>query len=215
MKINLPTVNSCIKFAGIDWRVLAVENNKALLISKRVLEKRPFHAVDEDITWENCTLREYLNGDFYNRLGEKAKAAIAETINIGSDNPWYGTSGGNTTTDKIFVLSLEEVARYFGDSGALTEQKKGKNISYFYVKDRRHVQIAKPDVSEWCSYGDQYNSARIAYNKTGTAQRWWLRSLGDQSYHATYVYDNGSVDVGGVGISVESYGVRPALWLTL
>jgi len=213
-----PSAGSGLKFAGIDWRVLTVENNRALIISKKVLENRPYHVKSEDITWEGCTLREYLNGAFFNILAEKAKAAIAETSIASSNNPWYYTLS-NMTTDRIFLLSLEEVARYFGDSGAL-KQKKGHKISYFCVKNNKYIQIDKPDVSEWCSFGDQYNSARIAYNKAGRAQRWWLRTPGDRSFHATYVFNNGYVDVGGVDVSAEHvgaqcYGVRPALWLEL
>jgi len=95
---------SFVKFGGIDWRVLAVENNKALLITKEILEKRPYNAEYEDVTWETCSLRQYLNGEFYNSLGA-AKSAIAEVQNSNPDNPWYGTAGGNTTDNRQGVFT--------------------------------------------------------------------------------------------------------------
>ena len=117
-----PPIGSAYKFAGIDWRVLDIQGNKALLISKEVLEKRPYNDEYKDITWEKCTLRGYLNGEFYNKLGA-AKSAIAETRNANPNNPWYGTTGGNATIDKVFLLSLEEVCSYFGNSAASLKEK--------------------------------------------------------------------------------------------
>ena len=56
------------KFCGadpIEWRVLAVENGRALLLSKYALEAKPYHNTDIDITWEESDLRAWLNGTFY------------------------------------------------------------------------------------------------------------------------------------------------------
>ena len=85
-------IGSIIEFADIDWRVLDIQGNKALLISEKVLETRRYNDEYKDITWEKCTLRGYLNGDFYNKLGA-AKGEIAEMRNGNPDNPWYGATG--------------------------------------------------------------------------------------------------------------------------
>jgi len=79
---------------------------------------------------------------------------IAETRVIYNDNLWYGSSGGNDTTDKIFLLSLEEVVKYFGDSGQFNRPRR-----------------------EWV-FNDQYNSARVARDANGQVSWWWLRSPG-------------------------------------
>jgi len=215
MKSKLPTVGSTINFAGIKWRVLAIENNKALLITKRVLEKQPYNVESIDVTWEDCTLRKYLNGEFFNKFNDKSKAAVAETVNINSDNPWYGTDGGNTTTDKVFLLSFDDIAKYFGDSGALA-QRKSASIKYFTVQgvNKTWHKIDKPNISEWCVFSDQYNAARAAYNNAGKAARWLLRSPGDHTNHNAYIINNGSVDVGGTCVIIAC-GIRPALWLNL
>ncbi|MDR2546300.1 MAG: DUF6273 domain-containing protein, partial [Lachnospiraceae bacterium] len=188
-----------VKMAGIDWLVLAMEEEKALLISEKVLEERPYHKEGGDITWEKCSLRKYLNDDFYNRLGA-AKGAVAETRNINSNNPWYGTKGGSNTTDKVFLLSLDEVVKYFGDSGDL-KNKKRKKYNGELASDGYYLH-------------DKLNSARIAKDKKGEACWWWLRSPGGRSSYAADVGGDGYVGVAGRHVS-DAPGVRPALWLNL
>ena len=48
----------------IEWQVLEKKGNKALLISKKVLDVQPYNKEKKDITWEKCTLRKWLNKDF-------------------------------------------------------------------------------------------------------------------------------------------------------
>ena len=185
-------IGSIYQFANIDWRVLDIQNNKALLISEKILEKRPYNVEYEDITWEKCNLREYLNGEFYNKLGT-AKSAISETRNSNPNNPWYETLGGNATTDKVFLLSLDEVCRYFGDS--TTELRNVRKDDWYF--------------------SDKNNPNRIAKDGNQNACWWWLRSLGYNSFTAAVVDDDGFVYVRGFIVFNDSGGVRPALWLNL
>ena len=41
----------------LRWRVLDLQGNRALLLADRMPDCVPFHEVDEDVTWEECTLR--------------------------------------------------------------------------------------------------------------------------------------------------------------
>ena len=184
-------VGDIITFGQYEWRVLDVQDKKALLLSEKLIEKRAYNAEFTGITWEECSLREYLNGEFYNGFDAEDKALIAETTLANNDNPWEGASGGNATTDKIFLLSLEEVVRYFGDSGQLKDRPEGEFL-----------------------IDDNYNSARIANDESG-ASWWWLRSPGFDTNLAAYVDKKGFVVVGGLGVNDGSGGVRPALWMNL
>ena len=198
--IVAPPVGSIIRVADIEWSVLTVENNKALLISEKILEKRPYNVKKEDVTWKTCTLRKYLNEEFYNSLGTM-KLAIAETRISNSENPWYETKGGKATTDKIFLLSLEELVKYFGDSGDLSNKKRyGWEHSYYVLQSRGYL------------LHDQYDSARKANR---SSWHWWLRSPGYSSSYAAIVFGNGSVNVNGYRVSHHDVGVCPALWLYL
>ena len=179
-----------MKFGGHEWQTLETQDSRVLILSQCVLEKMPYHD-SGGTTWENCDLRRYLNNEFYNSFAEKDRERILDTRNSNSSNPWYGTNSGNETIDKIFLLSLEEVVKYFGDSGQLNNRlPNGKS----YIED-------------------QYNSAREASDRKGISSHWWLRSPGHSSDYAAYISDGGLVYV--IGNLGSNGGLRPALWLNL
>ena len=105
-------------------RVLSVdrENDTALVIADKPVCDRRYHEEWEAVTWEHCSLRKWLNGAYFNEtFSEEEKAAIIETRLTNADNPQYGTRGGNDTTDRIFLLSIEEAEKYFsGDADRAT-----------------------------------------------------------------------------------------------
>ena len=106
-------VGNQVDFGNYKWTVLAQENGKALLITTDCVEEREYNEEYESITWENCTLRKYLNNEFYNKFNEEEKSLIVKTKVINNDNSVYGTAGGNDTEDNIFLLSIDEANKYF------------------------------------------------------------------------------------------------------
>ena len=99
--------------APYQWKVIALDesNNRALAVTKDVVAKMPYHEPGGDITWEGCTLRKWLNNDFYDGLPAHIKSRVVEVVNQNPDN---GTiPGGNPTRDKVFLLSIDEANRYF------------------------------------------------------------------------------------------------------
>lgn len=98
----------------IEWRVLAVEDGKALLITEKLIDCKKYNDTLTAITWETSTLRKWLNDDFFNKsFSIEEQAKIALVTNQNPDNPSYGTKGGNDTQDKIFVLSIDEEKNIF------------------------------------------------------------------------------------------------------
>jgi len=157
-----------------------------------ILEKRLYNVEFKSATWETCTLRKYLNGEFYNELGA-VKSSIADTPNNNPSNPSFSTTGGNATNDKVFLLSIDEVRRYFGDStAALRKIRKGEY-----------------------SYSNKNNLNRIADYGSEGASWWWLRSPGLSSDDAACVSTDGSLYVDGDSVRYVTGGARPALWLNL
>lgn len=109
----------------IEWIVLEKEGNKALLLSKYLLATQRYNEENKDITWENCTLRKWLNSDFIKQTFSKKEQNSILTIDvINSDNERYGTKGGNNTKDKIFLLSIDEFKKYF-PKGSKATYKNG------------------------------------------------------------------------------------------
>ena|GEM_PF-1677334 len=200
-------IGDIIQFGGIPWRVLDIQDGRALILSDRLVALRKYNASQANVTWENCTLRQYLNVKFYNSFSQDERSRIVETRIVNDNNPWYGTYGGDITKDKIFLLSIEEVVRYLGDSGDL-KNRKGWYFEdgEYELKDGRGFAI-----------NDQYNSARVALNAKGKASFWWLRSPGNRNSNAAVVGYDGAISLTGIFVDFN-YGAgsyRPALWLDL
>lgn len=169
----------------IEWKVLAVDGNKALVISQYALDCQKYNSTYTDTTWEKCSLRKWLNGTFYNAaFGSDHQKMIASSTVTADKNPSYSTSPGNNTTDKVFLLSITEVYKYFSSESA------------------RQCQ------------GTAYCYAQGAYKASNGNCWWWLRSPGYDSSSAAFVSYDGSVGSTG-RVSYGSGAVRPALWINL
>lgn len=198
-------VGDQISFGSYDWRVLDMQDNRALIITQCIIEQRAYHNAYEDITWADCSLREYLNGEFYDKFTPADQSRIIPVLNKNLDNQWYGSMGGADTQDGIFLLSLEEVCRYFGDSLSKL-YNPGKNQRY------------------WFERKDENNSKRLA-RLLGKEWDWWwwLRSPGRVNVKAVYIFGtDGNIGIQGNNVLKGNIsdgkctgGVRPALWLKL
>lgn len=49
----------------IEWVILKMEGTKVFLLSKYALDYQPYHDTFEPVTWENCSLRKWLNESFF------------------------------------------------------------------------------------------------------------------------------------------------------
>ncbi len=94
----------------IEWIVLSNNGSELFVLSKYGLDYKPMNDYHGDLSWESCSLRTWLNNDFYNTaFTDKEKDLIKTTLLKNNDNPEYGTNGGNDTNDKIFLLSIDEI----------------------------------------------------------------------------------------------------------
>lgn len=104
---------SLVKIGKYTWRILDIEDNQVLLLKKNALKKKVFSTTPENVTWENSSLRQYLNTDFFKKAftAEEQKNIINTKVKS-SNNATYGTAGGNDTTDYLFLLSIDEAQQY-------------------------------------------------------------------------------------------------------
>ena len=188
----------------IEWLVLARDGNKALLISRYGLDAQPYNIVYTDVTWENCTLRTWLNWTFYNKAFSSAEQSAILTTNVDNSKKQcysgYSTDGGNNTQDKVFLLSYAEANKYFDVENW---QNNGATDN---VKSR-----VAPTVYAIAQGAGKYSSYKTADGID--AGRWRLRSPGGYQDCATYVYADGSL--GYSSVSNVSASVRPALWVNI
>lgn len=66
---------------AIEWIVLETDGDKALILSKKILDCKPFNKGFAECTWETSSLREWLNSDFLNSaFTESEQARILESF---------------------------------------------------------------------------------------------------------------------------------------
>lgn len=177
----------------IEWIVLDVQDGKSLLLSKYGLDVKPYNTDDIDVTWEKCTLREWLNNDFLkNAFSDVEKTAILETVlDNSSSTGGKQRKKGTDTKDQIFLLNDVEVEQYLGRF------------------ESRRARVA-PTV-----YADTHGARTNSYHHTtldgSLAGSWWLRSCNNG-------YPENVVPIGNINVDRASLGgvmVRPAFWLDL
>ena len=222
-------VGDILQFGVYSWRVLDVQDNRALLLTEQIIAHQPFHdrefnRIGRDSEWETSRLRHWLNNDFYNNFSSTERAQIASTTIINTDNPWFGWRGdGNNTIDKIFLLSFDEVVRYFGNSGMLAQGVDAELRSEY---GSPQAIINEEGGFEGWEYGifslgfnDQYSEARVAQDANGQVWEWWLRSPGFNEILAGSINEHGHVMPWGRNVDMEVWGrglhpgVRPAMWI--
>lgn len=193
----------------IEWLVLEKKGGKALLISKKVLNVQPYNKENKDITWEKCTLRKWLNKDFMkeaftskeNKKVQNSKIENKDNIKKG-EYGWY-IKGGKNTTDKVFLLSIDEAKKYFKKN----EKRKAK-ITNYGIKRMADLRdhLTETDVR------------RLYFSKSNNWYS-WLRSPAAEQNDAAIIGDDGVVYEGGFGagegVDNDYLGVRPALWVNL
>ena len=97
-----------VSFGDYDWYVINKRNDGVTLFMKESFINKKYNDSNTEVTWETCTLRKYLNDEFYNTFSDEDKAKIALTHNTNPNNSLYGTNGGEDTDDYIYLLSTDE-----------------------------------------------------------------------------------------------------------
>ena len=134
--------------------------------------------------WKDCEMRTYLNKTVHNSLPSDLQAVI-KTVNKISDNGNKDTTTLNTTQDKLFLLSFEEVG--FTSNNVFGYNVNGQGTKYNYFSN---------------------NASRVKYCLNGEPSFWWLRSAGTNNTDNFF-----SVHSSGIwyyGYAGNIYGVAPA-----
>ena len=182
-----------VKFGNYTWQVLDVQDGKALLLTEHIIDFRPYNKSCTEVDWAASDIRAYLNGDFItNNFSQEEQQKIVETTVTTPVNPWFNISAGEDTQDKVFLLSIEEAVKYFGDRG----------------------QLANGHPDSECFIDDEFNEKRIATTEDGTVEWWFLRSAGGENGRAADMSDMGLLIVYG-DCTNAGHGTRPAMWVSM
>lgn len=184
------------KWERIKWRVLKNDGSTLFVIADRGLDCKDYNEEFAPVTWEDCTLRDWLNTSFYHTAfsGREQEAVVGRTM-TNQNNPEYGTEGGNNTNDKVCLLSIEEAAN---PSYGLCEDSDMNSASRLLkASDYAHAMGAGTGVDE---YGGSC---------------WWLRSPGSTGDSAAAVLGSGYIHEAGSSVNIISSSVVPALHIDL
>lgn len=169
----------------IEWIVLDVRDGKAFLLSRLCLMSEPYHETWDDVTWETCSLRAYLNSTFISDAFTPSQQAAIQTTTVDNGpsqgNSEWPTTGGNNTWDKVFLLSYAEALSYFPRQG----NRGGEASAYLTEEMNRYSTSTKCD--------------------------WFLRSPGWEQKDAAVIFSTGSFNE--YSVSNTSTGIRPAMWV--
>ncbi len=175
----------------ILWQVMERNGDELTLMSLYCLDAAPYNVEYADVTWETSTIRAYLNNDFYSAVfsAEEQEMILTTTV-VNSDNPVYGTPGGNDTQDKVYLLSLAEVQKYWNIDG---------NIETVY--DQLYAQA-----TDYCV------AQGVRLEIEGVSRPWWwLRSIGGASTQACEVGSDGYFSFNGGAVSDTDHAIRPVI----
>ena len=190
-----PGSTDTVTLDGIEFYVLAKENDQALLLSKDILEKGTFGGTiaarlivpDADWNWSNRGLRTYLNDTWLPSKPTLNQYAVETTIYTREHNS--SSSVYAETQDKVTLLTEADV---FGTWAGSAAEAKQYTLGKEGIIVPEEMRIAQYD---------------------GTADSYWLRSIQNNSVGNTA----GSVTATGTlsnTVYDASIGIRPVLWVT-
>ena len=93
------------KVKPIMWQIAKIENGKALLVSKDIIEG---HDYGYNNGYYGSGVRSWLNGDFYNEAFSAQEKEYIETSTIDCET----SSGREAGNDKIYLLSRSEASSF-------------------------------------------------------------------------------------------------------
>ena len=178
----------------IEWIAIEVwEGEKALLVSRYALDAKPYNTEPVDVTWDQCSLREWLNNDFLNAAFDRKEQDVIITKYQDAGYIWPGARSGDYTEDKIFLLTKSDI-------------------------DAINIDVFTGDEGRMCAPTDYAiaNGAWVSSEYQADGRRagpWWLRNPGYYQNSAAFVDEDGSVRF--YTVSQEKYAVRPAVWVSL
>ncbi len=169
----------------IKWRVLQNDGSTLFVAADRGLDCQRYHEEYTSVTWEGCTLRSWLNEEFYAAAfrAEEQKAIVRQAA---------ADEGENETLDDVRLLSVGEV----------------RNSAYGFRGNSENSVSRQMKASDYAAAG----GARIDGEKRTW---WWLCSPGYDSDFAAHVSNHGDGMRNSVSVDTAYHAVVPALHINL
>ena len=180
---------------NVEWLVLDVQEDRALLISKYLLDSKPYNTTDAHVTWKTCTLRKWLNDEFINTAFSDMEKAQIPTVTLSDDDYNNSMDLGNATQDRIFLLNPGDAKRYFG-----SDEERMCNATYYAINRYDHNN---PTINTDGSID------------TGLSKDWWLRTFPEYLDGEFITNEGKKYTINGTLALTFDMCVRPAMWVDL
>lgn len=206
------------------WRVIDKKDGKLLVISDKLIDSfsfnyNPSKSNIDDVTWEKSSLRQFLNKEFITmQMTEDEAKMIATTHNTNkasnkylkgiwnfTQNPYTEMATQNhrddpDTDDKVFLLSLDEVLKYFpGEEDPIDKEYP---FSALKSSKNRTAYVTKSVDDKGKGY----------YDLKTLAGCWMTRTLSDVGNKVVYITSRGEI------YNYFTYVplfIRPAMWINV
>ena len=189
-------------YEPIKWRIIEINDDEMMLMSDRLLDCVPYNRVSENVSWQDSYLRQFLNDEFYDHaFSEKEKEAIITKQIENDPNRTYDTYCGNTTSDKVFILSEEEV---------YLDKKATEHGFYPYTGVDDPAKRFRPTMyamarGTWYSPVENYKGNGF----------WFMRTNGYCGSSVTYICDMGYIYEHGTDVTCSDSGILPVICVDL
>ncbi len=112
---------------GITYKA----DDKMLLLTKYAVDCQMYNPELTDVTWETCSLRRWLNEEFFGRAFDtNEQSMILNTVNIAEHNPYHDTYPGNDTEETVVLLRGEKVDGHIQVDLDIEELEDKSGISF-------------------------------------------------------------------------------------
>lgn len=162
------------------WEVLeySPEKESVLVICRNIITFRPYNSKSETMTWEKSSLRKWLNDDFIDSAFSSFERKMIVTTTISNkDNKSSGISGGKSTKDKIFLLSLDEVNKYFSaDKYTASDERIRKSsdgsASWWWLRSPGLTDVRAACISDSGTVSD--GGSNVSVKDNGVVPVMWI-----------------------------------------
>ena len=145
----------------IEWIVLDHQKGYITMISRYALDTRPYNEDPAEITWEDSSLRKWLNDDFYpSAFSQEEKAMIIPAHN---DNPAFSENLADAaeTDDLVYLLNNTEAEQFFETD----DERRVKATAYALEKGAE----TEDGYASWWLRSSGYDLRNAAYVYTDGA----------------------------------------------
>lgn len=202
----------------IEWIVIAEKDNRALLLSRYIIDCIPFDSENMSVSWEDSYMRQWLNETFYESVFDDTEKSAIIATELDTQIPGY--SNTVSTTDYVFRLSEADLGNYF---------------EFDYWDETYHLGECAPalvtSATEYALANGCFNSELNSRSAAATvashpeldgqmSEMWWVRETGCIVGLTGDTIGNIHWQPGDALIPISrranvAMGVRPAIWIAV